>query len=70
MSKVVNGILIIEETPDGACELCGAVGELRPYGPKNENICYNCGVKDPETTERKMEEHLFRKIKPINPNLN
>lgn len=70
MTKVINGILFVEETPDAKCELCGKVSELRPYGPNNENICFECGAKDSETTERKMEEHLFSKMKPINPNLN
>lgn len=33
-----------------ACELCGAVDELRPYGPNGEWICFDCGMKDEETT--------------------
>jgi len=43
---------------DGKCELCGKEDELRPFGPNNENICYDCGMKDEATTSRKFEEML------------
>ena len=35
-----------------ACELCGKVAELRPYGPKGEEVCFTCGMKDKAATER------------------
>lgn len=41
------------------CELCGQVAETRPYGPWGERICFACGQKDPETTERRMREYLW-----------
>ena len=37
---------MIEPEPDGECELCGMVAELRPYGPNGEHICHPCGMKD------------------------
>lgn len=41
------------------CELCGAKDEeLRPYGPNGENICYDCGMKNRETTDKKFSEFL------------
>jgi hypothetical protein len=43
---------------DGKCELCGADEELRPYGPNNENICFECGMKDEAVTTRKFKEML------------
>jgi len=43
------------------CEMCGKVEECRPYGPNNEQICFECGMKDEETTRRKLEEYIFRK---------
>jgi hypothetical protein len=43
---------------DGVCELCGTTGELRPYGPNNENICFDCGMKDEATTKKKYKEFL------------
>jgi hypothetical protein len=41
--------------------MCGKVEECRPYGPNNEQICFECGMKDEETTRRKLEEYIFRK---------
>jgi len=55
MTKVV----IIERTSDAKCELCGNIDELRPYGPKGENICFDCGMKDEETTERMFEKRIL-----------
>jgi hypothetical protein len=45
---------VIEATPDAKCELCGKVDELRPYGPKGEAICFECGMKDEATTSRQF----------------
>jgi len=46
------------EAWDGICELCGKADDLRPYGPNNEMICYDCGMKDEATTARKFEEFM------------
>lgn len=43
-----------------ACELCGAVKELRPYGPNAEWICFDCGMKDEETTKARFAAILDR----------
>lgn len=59
MSKNINGTIIIEEEPDFLCFLCGKIDETRPYGPNGEEICFNCGMKDPETTEKMMNIKLF-----------
>ena len=40
--------------PHGNCERCDAVGELRPYGPKGEWICYDCGMKNKAETVRQI----------------
>lgn len=50
---------VIEAEKPQQCDLCGAIAELRPYGPKGEKICYKCGQKDPQTTERMMGRYLF-----------
>lgn len=50
--------LIIEEPPQ-ICELCGKIEECRPYGPNNEQVCFSCGMKDEETTLKKMQEYIF-----------
>ena len=49
---------LIEPEPNGTCELCGKVAELRPYGPNGENICYTCGMKDEGITTKKFKERL------------
>jgi len=47
-------------TPEGTCELCKAENEeLRPYGPNNEWICFNCAMKDEATTERQFNKIVF-----------
>jgi len=49
---------IAEELPQ-VCQLCGIIDECRPYGPNDEQICIECAMKNPETTERKMAAYLF-----------
>ena len=41
---------------DGICAFCGKPDELRPYGPNNESICFDCAMKDEATTLRKFHE--------------
>jgi hypothetical protein len=59
MSRNINGVPIICAEDDDVCELCGKVAECRPYGPNGERICYECGQKDPKTTEKMMGKFLF-----------
>jgi hypothetical protein len=40
----------------GVCEFCKKRDDLRPYGPNNENICFDCMKKDEETAKRKFME--------------
>ena len=41
------------------CELCGIIAECRPYGPNDEQICFDCAMKDEKTTEQKMMKYIF-----------
>ena len=50
---------IISEEPPQQCEMCGVIEECRPYGPNNEQICFECAMKDEETTKRKMAAYIF-----------
>jgi len=59
MSKRIGNIVIIEDEPNGQCDLCGKIDELRPYGANGECICYECGMKDEATTDRMMDKILF-----------
>jgi len=54
---------IISEEPPQRCEDCGVIAETRPYGPAGQEICYDCGMKDPETTERQMGIYLFGDVR-------
>lgn len=58
----MSGRGIIAQQPDEVCEMCGSVDECRPYGSNNENICFECAMKDKETTERKMAAYIFGDI--------
>jgi len=49
---------IAEEFPQ-ACDLCGMIEETRPYGPGGIEVCFSCGMKDPETALKNMTEYLF-----------
>lgn len=55
----MSGLGIIQEESPQACTMCGVIDECRPYGPNDEEICFDCAMKDPETTERKMAAHIF-----------
>lgn len=59
MSHRIGDIAVIVETPPQKCELCGKIAETRPYGPKGEDICFECGEKDREGTTRQMRKVLF-----------
>lgn len=43
---------------DGKCELCGKQDELRPYGPDNKNICFDCAMKDEAGTAQRFREMI------------
>ena len=43
---------IIQEQEPRKCDLCGVIEETRPYGPKGENVCFSCGMKDKASAER------------------
>jgi hypothetical protein len=55
----MSGRGIIAPEPDQVCEICGNIDECRPYGPEGEQICFDCGMKDPEMTKQKMAEYIF-----------
>lgn len=55
----MSGPGFIAPEPMQRCELCGVIEECRPYGPNGEQICFECGMKDEETTTRKMREYIL-----------
>lgn len=55
----MSGPGFIAEEKDQVCELCGIIAECRPYGPNDEQICFDCGMTDEDTTRKKMEMYIF-----------
>jgi hypothetical protein len=56
-----NAVIMDRRDPhafDGKCEMCGKQDELRPYGPNNENICFDCAMKDEPTARAKFREMI------------
>ncbi len=53
--RTKEGMLVIAVEEDDICELCGKKGELRPYGPNGERICFECGMKDEKTTMKQLQ---------------
>lgn len=43
---------IIEAEKKGQCNLCLQPAETRPYGPKGEEVCFPCGMKDKDAAKR------------------
>jgi hypothetical protein len=46
----MSGRGFISPESDQACELCGIIAECRPYGPNDEQVCFDCAMKDEKTT--------------------
>jgi len=59
MSERVNDTAVIYAENPQQCDFCGEIGELRPYGPNGECICFKCAMKDEETTRKMCDEVLF-----------
>jgi hypothetical protein len=55
----MSGLGFIAPEPDQMCEMCGKIDECRPYGPNDEQICFDCAMKDEATTNRKMGAYIF-----------
>ena len=55
----MSGLGFIKEQPPEACEMCGTIEECRPYGSNYERICFECGMKDEETTRKRFQEYVF-----------
>ena len=55
----MSGRGFIAEEVAQACEMCGTVDECRPYGPNDEQVCFDCAMKDEETAAKKMAQYIF-----------
>lgn len=57
----MSSLGIIAAEKDQVCEMCGKIDECRPYGPNGEQICFECGMLDEETTKRQMAAYIYGK---------
>ncbi len=57
----MSGLGFIAPEPDQMCEMCGKVDECRPYGPNDEQVCYDCAMNKvgEETVKKKMDAYIF-----------
>lgn len=55
----MSGKGYIATEPKSICELCGKAAECRPYGPKGEQVCFECAMKDEEAAKRGMRRYVF-----------
>lgn len=58
MSERVGDKFYVAKEKDGKCEYCNKVAELRPYGKNGANICFECGMKNIETTEKMFSKRI------------
>ena len=61
----MSGRGVIMQEPEQFCEMCGKLEECRPYGPNDEQICFECATSTPEMeaiAERKMRAYIFGDI--------
>lgn len=61
----MSGLGFIAHEEDQICELCGVEDECRPYGPKGEQICFDCAMKNEELTKQRMDEYIFGELKSL-----
>ncbi len=52
--------IILSARRPQSCDLCGKVAELRPYGPRGEWICFQCGMKNEEAAKKAFSRRLER----------
>ncbi len=55
-----NDVIFIDRVDK--CQICGLVGELRPYGPNDELICFKCGMKNLDLTKKKFIERYQKAL--------
>ena len=57
VKKVGDGLIVIGGNElFGACAFCKKEEDLRPFGPNDELICYDCAMKDELTAIKKFLE--------------
>lgn len=55
----MSGNGFIQEEEEQRCELCDKIDECRPYGPKGEQVCFECAQKDPAAMARGFNKYVM-----------
>ena len=55
----MSGLGFIAVEPNGKCEECGKIDELRPYGENGKRICFKCGMRNEELVRKRMNNYIF-----------
>ena len=53
-----DGHFIICREDERKCSVCGSNEECRPYGKGGADICFDCAMKDEETTKQMFQKRL------------
>ena len=51
-------IVVLKKENPQQCDMCGQIDELRPYGPKGEDVCFDCAKKNPKAMARQFKKRL------------
>lgn len=55
----MSGLGFIAPEAPSTCELCSKTAELRPYGPKGERVCFECGMQDEAAMKRGFAKYVL-----------
>ena len=58
MTERIGDKIIVRREKPQQCDLCGKIDALRPYGPNKECICFECGIKNLESTIKRLTEQF------------
>ena len=62
VKKRKDGLVVIGgKEPHGPCAFCKKEEELRPFGPNDELICFDCAMKDEAVAHKKFMEIIHGK---------
>lgn len=58
MTEGIGNNTVISKEKSQQCDYCGKIAELRPYGKNGASICFECAMKDEETTKQMFAKRL------------
>lgn len=55
MTKRIGDTVYSYQELSQQCDFCGKIEELRPYGPNEECLCFECAMEDPEAARARFK---------------